>query len=102
MSSVILIHKLGEEVPRIYGKPDNVKLEIVTDPAVLWSVEPKVYLTGLSALPTQKRLVKLLASIDPSSSYTISRAPAEDHKLQGLTARATREGRVMPKYGNGG
>lgn len=102
MATVIQIRVAGGEA-RLYGKPDDVALATITDPAVLWSAEPKIYLTGLGALPTQKRLVALLAKIDPTTKYEFERLAAEDVlRAPGLTAGARHEGRVMPKYGRGG
>jgi hypothetical protein len=105
MSTVLMIHRtVGEAVEaHLYGKPDDVKLETILDPAVLWSTAPKVYLTGLSALKTQKRLTALLAKIDSGATHRLERLAAEDAlRAPGLTASARRQGRVMPKYGNGG
>lgn len=106
MGTVIAIRRsFGESVEtKFYGKPDDVKLEAIIDPVILWSSAPKVYLTGISAIPTQKRIVALLAKIDPTATYKLERLAAEDVLgITGLTARPNKQqGRIMPKYGNGG
>lgn len=105
MGTVLMIHRIvGETVEaHLYGKPDDSKLETIVDPAVLWSAAPKVYLTGLSAINTQKRLMAQLAKIDSGATHRIERMAVEDvMRTPGLTASARRQGRVKPKYGLGG
>ena len=106
MGSVIMIHRrLGDHIEhQLYGKPDDVPLEMIIDPTVLWSADPKVYLTGLGAVKTQKRIAALLAQIDPEAEYRLERRAPEDVLMRppGLTASSRVQGRVMPKYGNGG
>lgn len=105
MGTIIAIHRTVGEVheTHFYGKPERVVLEAAVDPAMLWSSAPKVYLTGLSAIHTQKRLAKVLARIDPTATHRLERLAAEDVLGRtGLTAQAYRQGLVKPKYGYGG
>lgn len=108
MSVILLIHQLDKHGNRVkthnYNKDPRVSLDKVTAFEELVGTKPQVYMTGLGAMPTQKKLVEVLARLSKSfheTTFIVERAPAEG--LGGLTARShISNGTVAPHKVRGG
>lgn len=99
MSTAILIHKILNDKSRLtffYNKIIGCSIENIKDIKDIVGDNPQLYLTGLGALNTQKRLAKKLKELDPLSTYITERVPFDD--LQITAKSRIGHGRTPQKY----